>query len=106
LKEVTKEVQASLKEITDKLFPREGVQGIYRDPNLVTSKLRGVRSITYEIDPLNTTQQITIEQIEKLIEETMEKQWKRSIPSLKQIGRSIRKQLKRLRSHFLKSINL
>lgn len=73
LKQVTKEVQASLKEITDKLSPREGVQGIYRNPNLVTSKLRGVRSITYEIDPLNTTQQITIEQIEKLVEETMEK---------------------------------
>jgi hypothetical protein len=73
LREVTKEVQTSMKEITDKLQPREGVQGIYRDPNLVTSKLRGVRSITNEIDPLNTTQQITIEQIENLVQETMVK---------------------------------
>jgi len=73
LREVTKEVQASLKEITDVILPREDVQGIYRDPDLVTSKIRGVRSIVNETDPLNTTQQWTIEQIEQLIEQTMDK---------------------------------
>ena len=73
LREVTKEVQASLKEITDVVLPREDVQGIYRDPDLVTSKIRGVRSILNETDPLNTTQQWTIEQIEQLIGETMDK---------------------------------
>jgi hypothetical protein len=72
LKKVTKEVQSSLKEITEKVLPKEGVQGIYRDPNLVTSKIRGVRGITYETDPLNTTQRWTIEQTEKLVEETMD----------------------------------
>lgn len=73
LREVTKEVQASLKEITDVILPREDVQGIYRDPDLVTSKIRGVRSIVNETDPLNTTQQWSIEQIEQLIEQTMDK---------------------------------
>ena len=69
----TKIQNGSLKEITDIILPKEGVQGIYRDPNLVTSKLRGLRSLTNETDPLNTTQKWTIEQMEKLVEETMEK---------------------------------
>ncbi len=71
LREVTRKVEASLKEITDVIQAREDVQGIYRDPNLVTSKIRGVRSIVNETDPLNTTQQWTIEQVEQLIEKTM-----------------------------------
>ncbi|UCG27171.1 MAG: hypothetical protein JSV24_09360 [Bacteroidales bacterium] len=73
LREVTRETEESLKALSDILLPKEDIQGIYRDPNLVTTKLRGVRSITNETDPLNTTQKWTIEQSEKLLEETLEK---------------------------------
>ncbi len=71
LKKISKEVGDSLKAISSILFPKENIQGIYRDPNLVTSKIRGLYSAIYEIEPLNATQKLSLEQADKVINETV-----------------------------------
>ncbi|NOY37394.1 MAG: hypothetical protein GXO83_07440 [Chlorobi bacterium] len=83
LKEVSKEVNDSLTAISAILFPKENVQGIYRDPKVITSKLRGVRPVMYEIEPLNATQKLQLKQTEELIDKTVKRintffdtQWK------------------------------
>lgn len=73
LKKVSKEVGDSLKAITDILIRKEGVQGIYRDTNLVTNKLRNVRSVLYSIEPMNTSQKWAMAQAEEVIDKTLEK---------------------------------
>ena len=73
LKQVTKEVEEAMKEMSADLFPKENVQGIYRNPNLVTTKLRSIRSFLNSIEPLNNTELLTLEQTEKVVDETLEK---------------------------------
>ena len=73
LKQVTKEVEKAMKEMSADLFPKENVQGIYRNPNLVTTKLRSVRSALYSIEPLNNTELLILKQTEKIVDETLEK---------------------------------
>ncbi len=73
LKQVTKEVEEAMKEMSADLFPKENVQGIYRNPNLVTTKLRSVRSALYSIEPLNNTELLILKQTEKIVDETLEK---------------------------------
>ncbi len=73
LKKVSKEVGDSLKALTDILIPKEGIQGIYRDTNLITNKLRSVRSVLYSIEPMNTSQKWAMQQAEEVIDKTLEK---------------------------------
>ena len=63
----------SLKAIKSVLFPDENVQGIFRNPNLVTSRLRGLYSMMYEIEPLNATQKLVLKQSDKLITRTVQR---------------------------------
>ncbi len=63
----------SLKTIKGILFPREDVQGIFRDPRVVTSRLRGLYSIIYEFEPLNATQKLVLKQSDELITQTVQR---------------------------------
>ena len=63
----------SLKAIKSVLFPDENVQGIFRNPNLVTSRLRGLYSMMYEIEPLNATQKLVLKQSDELITRTVQR---------------------------------
>ena len=83
LKQVSKVTADSLKAISSILFPKENVQGIYRNPKVVTSRLRGLYSLVYEIEPFNATQKLVLKQTDELISKTMERinrffdqQWK------------------------------
>ncbi len=83
LKQVSKVTADSLKAISSILFPKENVQGIYRNPKVVTSRLRGLYSLVYEIEPFNTTQKLVLKQTDELINKTMKRinrffdqQWK------------------------------
>ena len=73
LKKVSKVTTDSLKAISSILFPKENVQGIYRDPKVVTSRLRGLYSLVYEIEPFNTTQKLVLKQTDELINKTMKR---------------------------------
>ncbi len=73
LKEVTKEVDSSMKVMTADMIERTDVQGIFRNPDIITSKLRGLYSALYSIDPLNETQLLSIKQAEETIDKTLEK---------------------------------
>jgi len=73
LRKISKEVGDSLKAISAILFPKENVQGIYRNPKLVTSKIRGLYSAIYEIEPLNATQKLALKQTEKVIDHTVDR---------------------------------
>jgi len=71
LKKVSKVTGDSLKAISSILFPKENVQGIYRDPKLITSRIRGLFSVIKEIEPLNATQKLVLKQTDDLINRTL-----------------------------------
>ncbi len=71
LKQVSKVTGDSLKAISSILFPKENVQGIVRNPKVVTSKMWGLYSVIYEIQPLNATQKLVLKQTDELIDETL-----------------------------------
>ncbi len=73
LKGVTKAVDSSMKAMTADMIERTDVQGIFRNPDIVTSKLRGLYSALYSIEPLNDTQLLSIKQAEETIDKTLEK---------------------------------
>ena len=73
LREVTKEVEKSMKEMTVDMLQKENVQGIFRNPDIVTTKIRGIRSALYSIEPLNKTELLTLKQAEEAIDKTLEK---------------------------------
>ena len=63
----------SLKAIKSILFPDENVQGIFRNPHLVTAQMRGLYSVMYEIEPLNATQKLVLKQSDELITRTVQR---------------------------------
>lgn len=73
LKAVTKEVDSSMKVMTADMIERTDVQGIFRNPDIITSKLRGLYSALYSIEPLNDTQLLSIKQAEEIIDKTLAK---------------------------------
>jgi len=73
LRESNKEVEKAMKEMTVNMFAKENVQGIYRNPDLITSKIRSLRYAFYSFGPLTTTQQLSIKQAEALIDQTLVK---------------------------------
>ena len=73
LMKANKEVEKAMKEMTVNMFPKENVQGIYRNPNLITSKIRSLRSAFYTFEPLNPTELLSIKQAEDLVDQTLEK---------------------------------
>ncbi len=72
-KKLSKATSDSLKAINDALFPPKNVQGLYYDPNLVTSKLRNAYGIIYEREPLNATQKLILKQSGQLIDKTLQR---------------------------------
>ncbi len=62
-----------MKIMTADMINKEGVQGIYRNPDIVTSKIRAIRSAVYSIEPLNDTELLTLKQSEEIIDKTLEK---------------------------------
>lgn len=73
LREVTKEVENSMKVMTENMIQKEGVQGIFRNPDIVTTKIRAIRSAVYSIEPLNDTELLTLKQSEEVIDKTLDK---------------------------------
>ena len=63
----------TLKAIKKILYQPEDVQGIFRNPDVVTSKIRGIYSVIYEIEPLNATQKLVLKQSEKIAVETIQR---------------------------------
>ncbi len=61
----------TLKAIKKILYQPEDVQGIFRNPDVVTSKIRGLYSVIYELEPLNATQKLVLKQTQQVVEETV-----------------------------------
>ena len=73
LRDVTKEVEAAMKTMTADMLEKENVQGIFRNPDIVTTKIRGIRSAIYSMEPLNDTELLSLKQAEEVIDNTLEK---------------------------------
>jgi len=83
LREISKVVSDSLKAISTTLFPDKNIQGIYTNPKLVTSKMRGAYSAIYDSQPLTANQKLALKQTVSIIESTVNRiqqfydvQWK------------------------------
>ena len=82
-KQLAKVTADSIHAIYYDIFPPKNVQGLYFDPHLVTTKLRGAYGVLFEKEPLNATQKLQLKLSERLIEETLNRiniffqtQWK------------------------------
>ena len=73
LKEATKTVEEAIKTMTKNMYADENIQGIYRNPDIVTSKIRSIRSAVYSFEEFNPTQLLMLSQAEKTIDETLQK---------------------------------
>jgi len=92
-REAGKVASDTLKAIGKILFPPENVQGIVRNPDLVPAKLRGLYGLINEIEPLNATQKLVLEQSGTLAEETvrrinrfLENEWSRYRKAAEEAG--------------------
>jgi photosystem II stability/assembly factor-like uncharacterized protein len=72
-RKVSRVTADTLKAIKAILFQPEDVQGIFRSPDVVTSKLGGLYQMMYEIEPLNATQKLVLKQSEEIIRQTVER---------------------------------
>jgi NACalpha-BTF3-like transcription factor len=72
-KKIARVTSDSLKAIKKILFQPEDVQGIFRNPDIVTAKIRGLYGVIYEIKPLNASQKLELKQSEEIIRTTVQR---------------------------------
>ena len=70
---ISKVMKDSLKAINAAISPPKNIQGIYSNPKLVTTRLRGVYSIIFEREPLNATEKLVLKQSENIIDNTLQR---------------------------------
>ena len=73
LREATKAVEEAMKVMTENMYSEENIQGIYRNPEIITSKIRSIRSAVYSFEEFNPTQLLILKQAEETIDKTLEK---------------------------------
>ncbi len=100
-RKASKRASDTLKALSAVLFPREDVQGIFRDPNLVTARLQRLYGLLYEIEPLNATQKLVLEQSNRITEKTirrinrfLEEEWQTYRETAEKVGVSPFRDLK------------
>ncbi len=103
-RQTAKVTSDSLKAIKSILFPDEKVQGIFRNPHLVTAQIRGLYSLMYEIEPLNATQKLVLKQSDELITRTvqriqhfLDREWKAYRTAAEGVGLTPFKKMKPLK---------
>ncbi len=73
LKESTKKIEEALKDMTKNMYNDETKQGIYRNPEVITSKIRSIRGAMYSIEEFNATELLQLDQAEEVIDKTLAK---------------------------------
>ena len=70
-KKLSKTASDSLKAIRAAILPPEHIQGLYFNPKLVTTKLRGMYGLLFEREPYTATQKTQLSMAEHLIDSTL-----------------------------------